>query len=792
LARHPGDQEGLSWHLKNKKELFIVNQYISKLSIILSIFCLAISNPVYSLTANEITKLLAPDGADGDNFGASISIESTAMAIGAIRDDDNGVDTGSVYIFNKDANGNWLQTAKLNASDSTADDRFGVHVLLDGDRLFVGSLSDNGTNDDGAVYIFNREISGTWTESAKLTPPPDSNTGINTGFSTALSVENNTLLVGSSHDDAAGNNAGAVFVFQSDAAGNWSHQSTILPPPNSTRFFGKAVSLEGDIALIGASWDDDLAQRSGAAFIYERDTNGNWTYSQKLLANDGMADDNFGENASIRNEIAVISSPYNDEIATNAGAVYVFEKDSSGTWTQSAKIQASNGIASEFFGTSIAFDGNIMVIGATGHDSSNVDGSGSAYIYRLSTIGSWSHELTLVPSDAAQNDSYGTAVALDDSGTIAVGSTKVKDSNGNQVGAAVVFEHDEQDTDGDGIVDTADNCPAIINPDQADNDLDGVGDICDEDDDNDSIVDLVDNCVFSANTDQQDTDADGIGDVCDGDLDGDTVVNGIDNCPLDPNTDQTDSDGDLEGDACDIDDDNDTIVDTAPDNCPTTPNTDQSDLDNDFIGDACDTDIDGDGVLNTADNCPVDINSDQLDTDLDTTGNACDTDDDNDGVIDSNDNCPITPNTSQLDTDGDGIGDACDESSVLDSDNDGIDDEADNCPFIANTDQTDTDGDSEGDACDADDDNDSIVDSADLCPASPPGENVDAGTGCTLSQLCPCQGARESTEPWRNHGMYVSCVAKTTKVFVAQGLITETEKGDIVSAAAESSCGSNK
>lgn len=767
-----------------------MNQYILRFSILLSILCLTISNSVYALTANEITKLLASDGADSDYFGISMSVDNATMAIGALRHDDNAVDTGSVYIFDKDVYGDWQQTAKLNASDGVANDRFGIQVILRGDELLVGSLSDSVINDDGAVYIFNRDNSGTWLESAKLLPPPDSNAGSNSFFATALSLDGDTLLVGSSHDDVAGGNAGAVFVYESDISGNWNYQATILPPQSSTQFFGSAISLEGDTALVGASWDADIGTRAGAAFIYERDVSGNWLLRDKLHANDGMADDNFGQNVSLRNTTAIISSAWNDEIGTNAGAVYVFEKDNSGAWSQSTKVLASNGIQSDFFGSSIAFDGDILVIGAPGHDSIiNGNGSGGAYVYQKSTGGTWSEELVLVPSDAAPSNQYGVTVALD-MNTLVIGSTSVKDLLGDRLGATVIYELGELDTDGDGVVDTSDNCPVIINPDQADNDLDGLGNVCDADDDNDLILDLADNCVFTANLDQADADGDGVGDVCDGDLDGDTVSNAVDICPVDPNIDQTDTDGDLLGDACDVDDDNDSVLDLAPDNCPLTPNADQSDIDNDFIGDACDADIDGDGIVNTADNCPVVINADQLDTDLDTTGDACDTDDDNDGVVDLTDNCPIDPNTDQLDIDSDGIGDACDDVSVVDSDNDGIEDTSDNCPVIANTDQTDTDGDGEGDACDVDDDNDGVDDTADICPVSSPGVAVDAGTGCTLAQLCPCEGARGSSKPWRNHGKYVSCVAKSTKVFVSLGLLTETEKGDIVSAAAQSSCGS--
>ena len=762
----------------------------SKFIFFLSILCLSISNSVYALTANEITKLLAPDGADGDNFGQYISVDNTTMAIGAIRDDDNATDTGSVYVFDKDVNGNWQISAKLNASDALANDRFGAQVALKGDVLFVGSIADNGVNNDnGAVYVFNR-ISGSWSESAKLIPPAPG-TGTNSSFSTALSTDGSTLLVGSSHDDAAGYNAGAVHVYESDTSGNWYYQTTILPPASSTEFFGKAVSIEGDTALIGASWDADNGMRAGAAFIYVRDTGGNWSLQQKLLASDGMPDDNFGQVAVLSNGTAVISSQWNDQIGINAGAVYVFEKVS-GIWVQTSKILASNGDPSDFFGTSLAFDGEILVIGATGYDSIiHGSGAGAAYVYQRPTGGTWSEELILVPSDAALDDLYGVAVALDDAGTIVIGSKNARDPGGNSVGAVVVYQHSELDTDGDGIVDTADNCPAIINPDQADNDLDGTGDPCDDDDDNDLVPDLADNCIFTDNPGQEDTDGDGTGDACDNDIDGDSVSNGSDNCPVDPNVDQTDTDGDLEGDACDIDDDNDGIEDTEPDNCPLTANADQSDIDIDSIGDACDADIDGDGVTNDPDNdnCPLDKNSDQLDTDGDMMGDACDEDDDNDSVPDLVDNCVLDFNPDQDDTDSDGIGDACDSTSALDSDNDGIDDTIDNCIYIANTDQTDTDGDGAGDACDLDDDNDGVADTADLCPSSTPGEVVDTVNGCTIAQLCPCQAARESTEPWRNHGMYVSCVAKSTREFVNQGLITQTERDDIVSTAAQSSCG---
>ncbi len=281
------------------------------------------------------------------------------------------------------------------------------------------------------------------------------------------------------------------------------------------------------------------------------------------------------------------------------------------------------------------------------------------------------------------------------------------------------------DLDADLIPDTYDNCPNDTNPDQADSDNNGVGDVCETcsgaDSDNDGVPDACDNCVNDINADQVDTDTDGEGDACDLDDDGDEVADAADNCPLTPNPDQLDTDLDGAGDACDGDDDEDSVPDLA-DNCPLTPNTDQLDTDDDGAGDACDDDDDGDTVLDAADNCPLTPNTAQLDTDDDGSGDACDDDDDADSVLDAADNCPLTANTDQLDTDGDGAGDACDD----DDDGDGVADTADNCPLDANADQLDADDDGAGDVCDDDDDGDAVVDISDNCPLTPNQDQLDS------------------------------------------------------------------
>ena len=206
------------------------------------------------------------------------------------------------------------------------------------------------------------------------------------------------------------------------------------------------------------------------------------------------------------------------------------------------------------------------------------------------------------------------------------------------------------DTDGDGVVDQDDNCPADTNPNQADADSDGVGDACDDDDDNDGVVDIFDNDTLDPNVcndsdndtcddcaigvddfgaladntpanDGVDTDADGLCNDGDDDDDGDGIIDPDDSDPIDPLV-----CGDVDNDTCDD------CVSGMND-----PSDDGPDSDGDGICDAGDPDSgdsDNDGILDLLDNCPNDPNPDQVDIDLDGLGTPCDPDSNNDGIID--------------------------------------------------------------------------------------------------------------------------------------------------------------
>jgi len=118
-----------------------------------------------------------------------------------------------------------------------------------------------------------------------------------------------------------------------------------------------------------------------------------------------------------------------------------------------------------------------------------------------------------------------------------------------------------------------------------------------------------------------------------------------------------------------------------------------------------------------------------------------------------------------------------------------VDNEIDNCPTVANGGQNDWDDDGFGDVCDDDIDDDGVLNNSDECDFTPVGEVIDPMTGCSVEELVPCDGPRGTTEDWKNHGQYVSTLAKTLNSFVEEGLITEEEKDAIMAEGASSDCG---
>jgi hypothetical protein len=373
-------------------------------------------------------KLLASDGAAEDYFSSlGLSISGDTALIGAWADDDNGADSGSAYVFTRTGT-TWTEQAKLLASDGTAGDSFGWWVAIEGDTALIGAAGDDMLK--GSAYVFTR-TGITWTEQTKLVAA-DGAAGDQFGYSVYLSGD--AAIIGANCDDDNGFDSGSAYVFIRIGT-TWTQQTKLLASDGATQdSFGGEVSISGDTALIGACFDDDNGFDSGSAYVFVR-TGTTWTEQAKLRASDGAVGDYFSAYAvSISSDTALIGAQGDDDNGADSGSAYVFIRTGT-TWTEQAKLLASDGAAQDFFGGSVSLSGDTVLIGAGGDDV-NGGNSGSAYMFIRTDI-TWAQEAKLFASDGAAEDIFGWDVAFDGD-TVLIGAY-YDDDNGVDSGSAYVF-----------------------------------------------------------------------------------------------------------------------------------------------------------------------------------------------------------------------------------------------------------------------------------------------------------------------------------------------------------------
>ena len=372
-------------------------------------------------------KLTASDGETGDLFGVSVSVSGARAIVGASVNSVVSRKSGSVYVFEKGSGGAWSQT-KLTASDIAFNDAFGRSVSVSGARAIAGA---QGANDDkGAAYVFERSSGGTWSQVSKLTA---SDGAASDAFGHSVAVSGSRAIVGAPRDDDGGSSSGTAYVFERNSGGTWAQTKLTASDAAADDLFGVSVSVSGARAIVGAIRDDDNGSNSGAAYVFERGSEGTWAQT-KLTASDGAENDAFGQGVSVSGDIAVVGAVGDSDNGTRAGAAYVFERSSGGTWLEVSKLAASDAADRDTFGQSVSVSGNRIIVGAeTNGDNGAV--SGSAYMFERNSDGTWSETAKILAADGAAGDTFGNSVAIS-GGTAFIGA--VGDDNGR--GSAYVYE----------------------------------------------------------------------------------------------------------------------------------------------------------------------------------------------------------------------------------------------------------------------------------------------------------------------------------------------------------------
>jgi FG-GAP repeat len=253
---------------------------------------------------------------------------------------------------------------------------------------------------------------------------------VSDNFGRSVAVSGDTVVVGAVNDDDAGTSSGSAYVFVRDTDGMWSQQQKLTADDAAEGdLFGIDVAVHGDTVVVGTARRNGSSDLSGAAYVFVRDTDGMWSQQQKLLANDVAAGDRFGNTVAIEGETVVVGA-----WGVSTGSAYVFTRAGT-TWFQRIKLLANDATFGDRFGRSVSLGGNTIVIGAT-ESGGAVPDSGAAYVF--TGVGAfWSQQAKLIAGDGADNDKFGTSVAV--SGDTVVVGAFWDDDAGTDSGSAYVF-----------------------------------------------------------------------------------------------------------------------------------------------------------------------------------------------------------------------------------------------------------------------------------------------------------------------------------------------------------------
>jgi len=286
--------------------------------------------------SQEGPALVATDGAANDYFGCSVALSGDMALIGA-----HGADVGSqtnqgaAYVFVRSGS-TWAFEKQLIAGD--VDDAFGYSVALAGDTAVVGAPT-GGADVEGAARVFVRSGSD-WALQQQLTLA-DAAAGDYFGYSVALSGD--TALVGAPHDDVgadADQGSAAVFV---RSGSNWSLDGRLTAAAgDGDDALGHSVAVSGDTALVGAYYDVGGVSRRGSASVFARSV-GEWTEQDGLSAVGGSAADAAGYSVALSGDLALVGAPYDDvDARSDQGSALVFLLDGAAPVTTASFAPAAN------------------------------------------------------------------------------------------------------------------------------------------------------------------------------------------------------------------------------------------------------------------------------------------------------------------------------------------------------------------------------------------------------------------------------------------------------------------
>ena len=273
-----------------------------------------------------------------------------------------------------------------------------------------------------------------------------------------MAVDGNVAVVGAYGNDDSGSGSGSAYIFERNIGGinAWGQlKKLVASDAKAGDAFGLSVSINGDYTVIGAYGVDEYGANSGAAYVFERNLQGtnNWALAKKLIPSDAQEDNTFGTSVAVDGDVVVIGANSENSLNFRPGAAYVFERNVGGinSWGEVKKLSASDNQTTNLFGGSVDVDGDVIVVGADGRYAADFR-SGAAYVFErgIDGINAWGEVKKLFAQDAIGRDWFGYSVAV--GGDMIIVGARYADVSGSTSGAAYSFERNAGNTNEWGFV----------------------------------------------------------------------------------------------------------------------------------------------------------------------------------------------------------------------------------------------------------------------------------------------------------------------------------------------------
>jgi len=296
----------------------------------------------------QIEELPRPDSAHAASFGVSVAIGDSTAVVGASGETECGPNAGAVYVYRREAGtvfDDWEAVARLTPRTCRPNSFFGERVVLSGDRLLVSAAASEsfGGRDTNAAYLFARDESGEWRQTARFTSPSDRNEGT---YAAGIDLDGDRAVVSTSGSPDAGQH-GAVYVYEHDASVDTWRRTARLSTRRSLEdgVLGRAVALDGNRLAVAASTYFD--REPGSVYVFEHATD-QWRETARLPSVDA-----FFIELDLDGSTLLVGE---GRAADDAGRATLYDRQQDGDWTRTATLQPSNPYESGSFGTAVSLN----------------------------------------------------------------------------------------------------------------------------------------------------------------------------------------------------------------------------------------------------------------------------------------------------------------------------------------------------------------------------------------------------------------------------------------------------